>query len=340
MRGPRSLLRHRGARSVGRCTAALLAIGGAAVVAGCAAGGGGPVPEAGAPTLAELGSATWTGIEPQPITLVDGVWEGEPYAAGGASRPRVTLATDFRVTGDLDDDGRDEAIVLLAASAAGSGTRNFLGAAGWDETGALRILGTGRLGDRVQVRGARVTDGRIEVDVVQPGPGDAACCPGDTARRWFRVRPDGLEEVAAEVTGRLSLDDLEGVEWVLSGFGPDEPAPVAPEVTLQVEGGRVSGASGCNRYTAAVAPGAAPGEIAIGPVAGTRRACPTPEMQLEDRVLAALSHAGKFGFLAGQLALTWRDGDAVGTLRFAPRPLPPSSGSPGPQGVPSGAQQK
>ncbi|MGB5487522.1 MAG: hypothetical protein WBN06_09045, partial [Lysobacterales bacterium] len=34
-----------------------------------------------------LGNATYTGIEDQAVTLIDGRWEGHPYAEGGASRP-------------------------------------------------------------------------------------------------------------------------------------------------------------------------------------------------------------------------------------------------------------
>ena len=38
----------------------------------------------------------------------DGRWEGEPYAPGGASRPRAGVAGDLLLRGDLDGDGRDE----------------------------------------------------------------------------------------------------------------------------------------------------------------------------------------------------------------------------------------
>jgi putative lipoprotein len=65
--------------------------------------------------------------------------------------------------------------------------------------------------------------------------------------------------------------------------------PVADDadVTLTIEaGGRISGGSGCNRYTAAATFEGA--SIRVGPVAGTRMACPEPLMDLEVRYLGAL----------------------------------------------------
>ena len=52
-------------------------------------------PIAAAPSYQDLANATFTGIIGQPVQLVNGLWEGEPFAEGGASRPRVGLAEDF-----------------------------------------------------------------------------------------------------------------------------------------------------------------------------------------------------------------------------------------------------
>ena len=79
---------------------------------------------AGPPTLAELKNATYAGFEEpaSPVTLKDGLWEGESLQPGGTSRPRVSLGGDFHLLGDLDGDGAEEAVVVLAQSSGGSGT--------------------------------------------------------------------------------------------------------------------------------------------------------------------------------------------------------------------------
>lgn len=71
---------------------------------------------------------------------------------------------------------------------------------------------------------------------------------------------------------------------------PDS-APPAPEglppATLQIEGGRASGSTGCNQWTADVV-WTARGAMRFGPVATTRMACAPVVMAQERAVLAAL----------------------------------------------------
>ena len=108
-----------------------------------------------APTLTAIGNLTFAGIEDGPVTLVDGLWEGAPFAPGGASRPSVGLAEDFQISGDLDGDGAPETVVVLWQSSGGSGTFDYLAVVG-RRRAALVNLGTAPLGDRVQIRDARV----------------------------------------------------------------------------------------------------------------------------------------------------------------------------------------
>ena len=72
--------------------------------------------------ITELKNSTYRGIEDQPITLSDGIWEGPAYVEGGASRPRVGLLENLHLTGDLDGDTREETVVFLWQSAGGTGT--------------------------------------------------------------------------------------------------------------------------------------------------------------------------------------------------------------------------
>lgn len=275
----------------------------------------------GAPSLAELQSATYSGFEnlEAPITLTNGVWEGAPYTPGAAARPSVTLAGGFRVTGDLDGDGTEEAVVVLAQNSGGSGTFDYLAVMKRQGAG-IENVATAALGDRVQIRAARIEGARLLVSTVQAGKGDAACCPGDLVDRTWTLAGKALTESPAASTGRLSLETLAGSEWVLRTWDLREPAPAEVEVTLTYAEGRFAGKSGCNRYTGAAKAGAAPGELAVGPTAGTRMACAEPQSSVETRFLKQLSTAKKFGFFLGQLAIS-NDTDAgtPGTMLFSAR---------------------
>jgi heat shock protein HslJ len=83
--------------------------------------------------------------------------------------------------------------------------------------------------------------------------------------------------------------------------------------TLRLDSdGQASGSAGCNRFTA---PARLTGdEIHLGPFATTRRLCPPEVMDQEDRYLAALAAARRFG-LEGEV-LRLRDEDDGELLRF------------------------
>jgi heat shock protein HslJ len=232
----------------------------------------------------------------------------------------VSLAPGFRVTGDLDGDGADEAVVVLAQSSGGSGTFNSL-AVVKRTPGGLRNLATATLGDRVGIRSARIEGGQLLVSVVRAGEQDAMCCPGELADLAWVLSGDKLEPAAsAGVTGRLSLDTLAGAEWVLRAWDLEEPAPAEPEVTLTCKDGRLTGTSGCNRYNAAAKAGDQPGDLSVGPAAGTMMACPEPQSAVETRYLKQLAGAIRYGFMFGHLAITYRtDGGAVGVMLFEGR---------------------
>lgn len=265
----------------------------------------------GPPTLDELKNATYRGLESPdgPFDLVGGRWEGAPFDEQGASRPTVTFADDFRVLGDLDNDGVDEAAVVLAASSGGSGTFDYLALVDRTADGRLDNLATVPLGDRVQIRNARIEDRRVVVDAVRAGPNDAACCPGELVR-WAWTLEDGVpEQVVSEATGRLSLETIAGTEWVLERWAWNEPAPAEPEVTLTVVDSRLAGSSGCNRYSATVEAAESPGDVSIGPVAGTRMACPEQAASVEQRFLSQLERVITYGFVLGKLGLTYQNDD-------------------------------
>jgi len=273
---------------------------------------------ASAPTVEELKNATYAGLGERvgPVTLANGRWTGTPPTLGAASRPSVELAGDFRVVGDLDGDGLEEAVVVLTYSSGGSGVLSFL-AVVTRKDGTLRNVATIALGDRVQVRSARVDGGRLLVSAVRAGENDATCCPGDLVEWQWTLGGGRLNTPGAVRTGRLSLATLAGTVWILRAWDITAPAESAPVVTLSYDAGRFTGTGGCNRYFAVVEGGAVAGEVKVGPLAGTRMACPEPQSSVEARFLEQLGGARTFGFLLGRLAISYTRGDGSrGTMLF------------------------
>ena len=147
------------------------------------------------PSLDDVRDATVVGLFDDPVTLRDGRWEGEPYVAGGASRPTAGVIGDLWAAGDLDGDGIEETVAFLWSATGGSGTRNYIAVFSNSGTG-VKNRSTVLIGDRVKLREARIVDGRAEVDVVQHGPGEAMCCPTQEATRVWRYDGRQLREVA------------------------------------------------------------------------------------------------------------------------------------------------
>lgn len=271
------------------------------------------------PTHEDFANATFDSIGEETFQLTDGRWEGEPFEEGGASVPTAGLAEDFILQGDLTRDETDESVALLWTNSGGTGTFSYIAAATSENQG-ISILGTAEIGDRIQVRAGRIVDGRVELDVVQGGPDDAACCPSQLATRNWTLGPDGLTEGEAEIAGTLSVATLQGTHWLLTNFSTDDEAPAEPEVTLVFEDGRIAGGSGCNRYFADIADsGDMPGDISLGPAGSTQMMCPDEAMAVETHFLKQMAAVNSFRFLAGKLVLNWEEGDDYGSMSFAPR---------------------
>lgn len=278
-------------------------------------------PRTGPPVLQELQNMTFSGFEGlDPVTLQEGLWQGAPAVEGGASRPEILLLGDLLLTGDVDSDGVEETVVLLNLSTGGTGQLLHL-AVTKRVDGIAKNVATTVVGDRVQVRGARIEAGDILLDVVQAGSEDAMCCPGELATRGWALQPTGglkpLETSAP--TGRLTLETIAGIEWVLRFWEWDVPAPLEPEVTFRLDDDRIGGKNGCNNYFAGVTAGDAPGDIALGPAGATRMACTGAASAVESRFMQQLEGVKKYGFMLTRLALTYEVNGRYGVMLFEPR---------------------
>jgi hypothetical protein len=71
-------------------------------------------------------------------------------------------------------------VVVLAESSGGSGTFDYLAVVKRTASG-IENVATAALGDRVQIRSARVDNGMLLASVVRAGKDDPMCCPGELA---------------------------------------------------------------------------------------------------------------------------------------------------------------
>ena len=83
-----------------------------------------------------------------------------------------------------------------------------------------------------------------------------------------------------------ATDSLDG-GWRVRSIA-DAPVPAGVTITMEFgTDGRISGRSGCNRYTGSFA--YAGETLTLSPLAGTRMACSPPQMEAEQRFHAAVA---------------------------------------------------
>ena len=278
------------------------------------------------PSLDELANATYQGIADTPITLSNGRWEGEPYQPGAASRPAVGLLKSLILHGDLNGDDRPESVAVLWANSGGSGSQLYLAIVA-RQGDKIVNLETANIGDRVQIRDGKIEGRGIVLDVIQTGPEDAACCPGQKARRsWMLLTKNDtttLKEMPVRLVGRLSLADLENIDWQLQEPAGNKTDPKRKPITLRIEGQNISGYDGCNRYQAQAIPGDQPGDLKTGNILSTRMACPETDMARESHYLQQLSGVSRFSFRGAELLLSVNSGEknsSTETLIFQKKP--------------------
>ena len=127
-------------------------------------------------TRQELENATYQSdfAEDGSVTLSQGEYFSA-IADGAASNVYVSLA-NRTAFGDLDDNGDEEAALILVTNAGGSGS--FVELVIVDKSnGELVHVATADLGDRVIINSLQVEGTYIVVDMITHGPDDGLCCP-------------------------------------------------------------------------------------------------------------------------------------------------------------------
>jgi hypothetical protein len=122
--------------------------------------------------------------------LTDGKYE-EEIVPGAASKLTIVIYPDMYAFGDLNGDGVDDAAVVLATSAGGSGTFISLEAV-LNDKGTPKHVASASLGDRTRLKSIAIQSGEIAVNMVQQAPGDPMCCPTMEVTQKYRLQGDQL----------------------------------------------------------------------------------------------------------------------------------------------------
>jgi heat shock protein HslJ len=144
----------------------------------------------------------------------------------------------------------------------------------------------------------------------------AAACTKQPADRQDSI-PASSQPVAVPSSSPVStgtVADMGGPEWRLESFADGEPVPTDIHITLALNGERISGRGGCNRYMGTVKDGDAPGRISVGPLALTKMACAPAAEAAEVRFTGSLQRATSFAIRDGKFLISYPDGGQVRTL--------------------------
>jgi len=135
-------------------------------------------------------------IDGRVIALHDGTHD-EPAAAGSAARDTTTV-WGKPVRADLDGDGDQDAIVIIATEPGGSGTFYYVAVAELDGgayTGSAGVL----LGDRIDPQRVTFGDGVVTVDYAERRPGEPMSAqPSVTTSKRFVYRNGVLQPLEAD----------------------------------------------------------------------------------------------------------------------------------------------
>ena len=139
----------------------------------------------------------------------------------------------------------------------------------------------------------------------------AAQIAGDPGWRSHRC-PITLRLMSA-ITGSAvePPPQLAGVNWKVTSFNNNRHAVVGvigePSISMSFKDGQVSGSAGCNMFHGTYATDG--GQIKVGPLATTRRACDEPLMIQEREFLAALASAVTWSIDGNVLDMHRADGE-------------------------------
>ncbi len=131
-------------------------------------------------SLQGLKNATYQIPDQGSVTLSNGQYQ--------SGKVTVTLLNKPIAIGDLNQDGTDDAAVILAVQTGGSGTFMYLAAITSSQgEQTLSNPDTYLLGDRVQVQNLSIKNGAVRVKMLKAKLSDPLCCPTDMVIEAYQL---------------------------------------------------------------------------------------------------------------------------------------------------------
>jgi Heat shock protein len=114
-------------------------------------------------------------------------------------------------------------------------------------------------------------------------------------------------------------EPLVGTAWLAQSIG-GRPASLAPASSVRFDFGQtITGNAGCNTFNGTI--GYSGDQLAVGPLATTRKMCPPEIMAQESSFLQALQAAQRFAMTEWLLTLYGPSGDVAMTLTRMTEPM-------------------
>lgn len=104
------------------------------------------------------------------IKLINGIYPLRPLPGESQSDYFVKIDTDHVIYGDVNNDGLDDAVVILVSRAGGTGTFRDL-AIVLNQNGTPNNIANQYLGDRTAINSLEIQSGVISVDMTLWGSG-------------------------------------------------------------------------------------------------------------------------------------------------------------------------
>jgi heat shock protein HslJ len=265
-----------------------------------------------------LGNLSYTGLFPdQPITLKDGYYY---YSEGGTGTPHVRLVDHQILIGDLNEDGAQDAVLMLEDDSEGTGRFTYLGAVlnVWTEPMPVEAI---MIGDRIGVKSLSLDGTQIIADIVAQGLGDPECCASWNEQVVYSLENTNLVESNRKDLSRISLDDLNHSQWRLIALGTDQELAVPEsEITLLFENNQISGFSGCNDYSGVVTSGEyGLNNVNFSPTTSTGKLCSDLVSNQETNYLKNLGSVVAWYYDYGYLMLSYKlENNISGEFLFSP----------------------
>jgi hypothetical protein len=154
-----------------------------------------------------LSTTYW--LDGRVVSLMDGTHD-EAAAPDSAAR-NTTVVRGAPVAGDLDQDGDDDAVVILVNEPGGSGTFYYVAVAELDRNrfnGSAAVL----IGDRIALQNVAVENGIVTVNLVERAGDSLVAAPSEAISRRYTYMEDELQELEAPAAGEVIVSG-----WVVVG---------------------------------------------------------------------------------------------------------------------------